>query len=222
MHAKALSDPIYLHELELAEAATGGALGTFCNSCHGLIAVMSGELASVDQTGVSVQGLEAVSCDFCHQTTGADGRPGNASYLLDQPDGTKRAQFDDAASPVHETAYSRAPGVRTPPSTVPRRVTMVQAPRIARGARPGRSGRTVHRPRQVDPSTGRPSTDSRQRTERPEAPARSVRAAKRTPAAPRRTPVRWILWALRTLARISSDMRFRGPPEMLLRAEVEP
>jgi hypothetical protein len=47
-----------------------------------------------------------VGCDFCHQVTGTSEPPGNASYLLDTPDGTKRAQLEDAISPAHETAYS--------------------------------------------------------------------------------------------------------------------
>ena len=107
MHAQALSDPIFRHELERAVRATDGLLGPFCNGCHAPVAVMAGELTGIDQSGVSAVGREGVFCDFCHQVTGRAGdRPGNTSVALDSPDGTKRAQFDDALSPYHETAYS--------------------------------------------------------------------------------------------------------------------
>ncbi len=44
MHAKALTDPIYRYKLDEANRATEGALGPFCESCHGPVAVMSGEI----------------------------------------------------------------------------------------------------------------------------------------------------------------------------------
>ncbi|GAB4279727.1 MAG: multiheme c-type cytochrome [Coriobacteriia bacterium] len=107
MHAQALSDPIYQYELGLAIKATDGALGPFCNSCHGPVAVMSGEIDGLDLGGLSDAARDAISCDFCHQVTGRVGdKPGNASYALDDPDGTKRAQLKDAKSPYHVTAYS--------------------------------------------------------------------------------------------------------------------
>lgn len=107
MHANALSDPIYQYELGLALRATDGAIGPFCNSCHGPIAVMAGEIDGLDLSKTTAVGREGVTCDFCHQMTGrAEGRVGNYSYLLASPDGTKRAQYDDSKSPVHETAFS--------------------------------------------------------------------------------------------------------------------
>jgi hypothetical protein len=105
MHAKALTDPIFQHELELAIRATDGALGPFCNSCHAPVAVMAGQLTGLDHSSLAAVSAEAVTCDFCHQVSGA-GRPGNASFEFASPDGTKRAQFDDAKSPVHETSFS--------------------------------------------------------------------------------------------------------------------
>jgi hypothetical protein len=106
MHAKAISDPIYQYELELALRATDGALGPFCNSCHAPIASMAGEIDGLNTDNVSPQGIEAISCDFCHQVTGAAEPLGNSAYLLDSPDGTKRASLQDAVSPAHATAYS--------------------------------------------------------------------------------------------------------------------
>lgn len=108
MHGKALTDPIYQYELGLAIRATDGALGPFCNGCHTPVAVMAGEISgTLPADDITSAGLEGVTCDFCHQVTGTHGeRVGNSSYALDDPDGTKRAQFDDAKSPYHETAYS--------------------------------------------------------------------------------------------------------------------
>ncbi len=103
MHAKALSDPLYMLKRDEANRATDGELGEFCDSCHGPIAVMSGENA--DLATASPQSLQGVVCDFCHQVTGTNDPLGNVSQIL-EADGTKRAQFDDANSPAHETAYS--------------------------------------------------------------------------------------------------------------------
>lgn len=103
MHAKALADPIYQYKLDEANRATDGALGDYCNSCHGPVAVMSGEIA--DLAAATPQSQEGVGCDFCHQVTGTETPLGNVSQTLN-PDGTKRAQWDDSVSPFHETAYS--------------------------------------------------------------------------------------------------------------------
>jgi hypothetical protein len=105
MHAKALTDPLYLLKLKEADEATNGALGPFCNGCHAPIAVMAGELTGIDQSMVSAAGVEGVSCDFCHQVTGTDGPLGNTSVEV-TADGTKRAQLADPAAP-HPAAYSK-------------------------------------------------------------------------------------------------------------------
>jgi len=103
MHAKALDDPLYLHKLEKANAETDGAIGPFCETCHGAVAAMAGEL---DGRAFSPQGGEGVTCTLCHQTTGRqEGRIGNTSIVVN-PDGTMRAQFDDAVSPFHDSAFS--------------------------------------------------------------------------------------------------------------------
>jgi hypothetical protein len=103
MHAKALDDPLYLHKLEKANAETDGAIGPFCETCHGAVAAMAGEL---DGRTFSPQGGEGVTCTLCHQTTGRqEGRIGNTSIVVN-PDGTMRAQFDDAVSPFHDSAFS--------------------------------------------------------------------------------------------------------------------
>lgn len=103
MHAKALDDPIYQYKLDEANRATDGTLGAFCNSCHGPVATMSGEI--VDLSTATPQSKEGVLCDFCHQVTGTGAPLANVSQTID-PSGTKRAQFADSVSPFHETAYS--------------------------------------------------------------------------------------------------------------------
>ena len=103
MHAKALSDPVYLAKKAEADKATGGALGVFCDTCHTPIGTMSGQTS----TGkLSPQSREGVTCDFCHQVVGTEKQPpGDASQKL-LADGTKRAQFADAVAPQHACAYS--------------------------------------------------------------------------------------------------------------------
>ncbi|MDO8846937.1 MAG: multiheme c-type cytochrome [Coriobacteriia bacterium] len=104
MHAKAITDPLYLLKLKEAEEATNGALGPFCNGCHAPIAVMAGELTSLDQSGVSKVGMEGVTCDFCHQVNGTEGALGNTSTAV-TGDGIKLAQLRDPQAP-HAAAYS--------------------------------------------------------------------------------------------------------------------
>lgn len=104
MHAKALTDPIYLLKLAEGNKATDGAIGPFCQECHGPIAVMSGEIANLGTA--SKQSQEGVTCDFCHKVNGTETPLGNTSATLDTESG-KHAQFKDAVSPVHETKYSQ-------------------------------------------------------------------------------------------------------------------
>jgi len=106
MHAKALTDPIYLYELKLGEEATGGALGPFCNACHSPIGVMAGELTSLDQSKVSPGGMEGVACDFCHQVNGTAGDViGNTSTAV-TGDGVKLGPISDPKpGTAHKAAY---------------------------------------------------------------------------------------------------------------------
>jgi len=104
MHAKALTDPLYRYKVAEADKATNGTLGDFCDGCHGPVATMGGQTA--DLSKASVQAVEGVGCDFCHQVTGAGTPLGNVSQVV-TPDGVKRAQFDDALSPAHTTQYSQ-------------------------------------------------------------------------------------------------------------------
>ncbi|MHB9004632.1 MAG: multiheme c-type cytochrome [Coriobacteriia bacterium] len=104
MHAKALTDPIYLLKLAEGNKATNGAIGPFCQGCHGPIAVMSGEITNLKTA--TKQSQEGVTCDFCHKVNGTETPLGNTSATLDTESG-KHAQFKDAVSPVHATKYSQ-------------------------------------------------------------------------------------------------------------------
>ena len=102
LHAQALSDPIYLAKLDEANKATDGAIGDFCNKCHGPAAMMSGQFGAAQMTpGVS----EGISCSFCHQVTGIlPGDPANTSHLV-EANGVRRAQLKDPQAP-HAAEYS--------------------------------------------------------------------------------------------------------------------
>ena len=102
MHAKALSDPVFVYKRDEGDKATGGALGAFCNACHAPVAVMSGEIGSAK---MSAQSAEGVGCDFCHQVTGSTRPLGNTSQRV-APTGVKRAQLKEAKPPAHAWAYS--------------------------------------------------------------------------------------------------------------------
>lgn len=102
MHAKALSDPLYLTKLEEAQKATDGAIGPFCNTCHGPAATMAGE-GSADPRSPSV--ADGVTCSWCHQVTGLKpGKPANTSHLVELSD-VRRAQIKDPVAP-HPAEYS--------------------------------------------------------------------------------------------------------------------
>lgn len=104
MHHQALTDPLYQLKLAEADKATGGALGPFCNACHGPVAVMSGEIAGTDQSRLSAVSAEGVACGFCHQVTGTEQPLGNTSAKV-EADGVRRAQLKDPDAP-HAAAYS--------------------------------------------------------------------------------------------------------------------
>lgn len=103
MHAKALTDELFIAKVSEANAATDGKLGAFCKRCHAPAAEMTGELAKGG--ALSPGPAEGISCSFCHQISGMlKGEPGNVSQLVD-PSGTRRAQIEDPQAP-HPAAYS--------------------------------------------------------------------------------------------------------------------
>lgn len=102
MHAQALTDPLYLTKLAEAQEATDGAIGEFCDKCHGPAATMLGEFGSGQE--MSPGAAEGIGCSFCHQVVGLDGEPANTSHLV-VADDTRRAQIKDPKAP-HAAAYS--------------------------------------------------------------------------------------------------------------------
>lgn len=101
MHAQALTDPLYQTKLAEAQKATNGAIGQFCENCHGPAATMLGEIGKAD---MSAGAADAVGCSFCHAVVGIEGDVANTSHLV-QPDGVRRAQIKDPKAP-HKAAYS--------------------------------------------------------------------------------------------------------------------
>ena len=104
MHAKALIDPLYVLKRNRGDRETNGAVGKFCDGCHAPVAVMAGEDAS-NTASLPAQSREGVGCDFCHQISGSTAPLGNTSVEV-IPDGTRRAQLQDAQAP-HPVAHSR-------------------------------------------------------------------------------------------------------------------
>ena len=105
MHAKALSDPLFLLKLEEGDKATDGVVTPFCIQCHSPVGSMSGEvneLGEVEATGVAAEG---VTCTFCHHTVGTDTPIGNASQQV-SPEDVRLAQLKDPQAP-HAAAYSQ-------------------------------------------------------------------------------------------------------------------
>lgn len=102
MHSQAVTDPLYRFKLDKGNEQTDGAIGPFCEACHSPAAAMFGELGQDEYSPVAMEG---VVCDVCHQVSANTEPIGNISleWILD---GTKRAQFDDAFSPAHATAYA--------------------------------------------------------------------------------------------------------------------
>ncbi len=106
MHAKSLSDPVYLTKLAEGQKATGGKLGPFCKKCHGPGGTMTGEIAKGGP--LSAGTAEGVNCSFCHQVSGLKpGVIGNTSHLVTPVGaaGVRRAQIKDPKAP-HKAEYS--------------------------------------------------------------------------------------------------------------------
>lgn len=105
MHAYAADDPVFVAMNQRGQRETGGALGTFCVTCHAPMAVRDG----LTQNGTNLAGLPAaekgVTCFFCHSTESVDGTHNNPLTLA--TDGTLFGPFSDpVASPPHKAAYS--------------------------------------------------------------------------------------------------------------------
>jgi nitrate/TMAO reductase-like tetraheme cytochrome c subunit len=105
MHAKALTDPVYLVKLEEADVATAGAVTPFCIQCHSPVGSMSGEVGAFSQVNAAGVAAEGVTCSFCHHVTGTEMPVGNASQQV-SPEDVRRAQLKDPQAP-HAAEYSQ-------------------------------------------------------------------------------------------------------------------
>ena len=108
MHSNAWTDPIYRAALNAISKASGGKADKFCMGCHTPIGVVTGE-ATPSGAGMSAIANRGVQCDVCHNISRSTGI-GNGAYVLTpllhgRP--LKFGPFNDAASPYHDTAYSK-------------------------------------------------------------------------------------------------------------------
>lgn len=107
MHRRAFEDMIFRKAYELADKEAGEKIAKFCDSCHTPIGLMSGEVPPIDGSGLSEISKIGVQCDFCH--TISEGRIGNKGFqpgYTSSPGNLKRGPLKDAASPIHQVAYS--------------------------------------------------------------------------------------------------------------------
>jgi hypothetical protein len=108
MHSNAWTDPVYRAALNAISKASGGKADRFCMGCHTPVGVVTGE-ATPSGDGMSAIADRGVQCEVCHNISRSSGI-GNGAYVLTpklhgRP--LKFGPFDDAASPYHDTAYSR-------------------------------------------------------------------------------------------------------------------
>ena len=100
MHAKAIVDPVFLAKVAEAQAEAGDGVATFCKRCHSPIGNMTGDPVGARTPAAA----EGVTCMYCHQVVGIDGKPANTSHLV-EANLTRRAQLKDPGAP-HPAAYS--------------------------------------------------------------------------------------------------------------------
>ena len=99
MLSQAWVDPLFQFSYRQAGEDTGGKTDNFCPRCHTPVGYLTGNLPPRADLG-----KEGISCDFCHTIANSTGI-GNGAYVS-SPSKIKRAQYPDARSTHHETAYS--------------------------------------------------------------------------------------------------------------------
>ncbi|MCE9574744.1 MAG: hypothetical protein K8W52_16465 [Deltaproteobacteria bacterium] len=105
MHAYAADDPVFVAMNARGQAATNGALGSFCINCHAPMAVKLG--LTTDGTNVATlpKYAKGVTCYFCHQVDEIIDDHNNALHLAD--DGVMRGGISNPVdSPAHAAASS--------------------------------------------------------------------------------------------------------------------
>ncbi|MBS3973367.1 MAG: hypothetical protein KGZ89_00635 [Actinobacteria bacterium] len=97
LHSKASFNPTFEAKLDEAEPETRAQIETFCRSCHGPAAYMTGELGlpAEQMTGAAA---DSIGCSFCHQVVGTDEPITNLSQRV-QLDGVYGGGLEDAQAP---------------------------------------------------------------------------------------------------------------------------
>jgi hypothetical protein len=108
MHSNAWVDPVYRAALKLMSQYSKGKIDNFCMGCHTPIGVVTREAtpAGKNMSDAAVQGVQ---CEVCHNTSRVTGIGNGAYVLTPQLHGRplKFGPYKDAASPIHDTAYSK-------------------------------------------------------------------------------------------------------------------
>lgn len=113
MHSHAYVDPVFHALWKLGSKETKGFTDKLCAGCHTGIGTVSEEIFMKDgEFQASNIAKKGVQCDLCHTIVESTflktptHEPQNASISL-EPGDVKRGPYKDAASPFHETAYSK-------------------------------------------------------------------------------------------------------------------
>jgi hypothetical protein len=83
MHAYASFDPVFLAMNRKGQRDTGGALGSFCVSCHAPLALREGATADGLDLEQVPKHLQGVTCYFCHNAEAVQGDHNNPVRLAD-------------------------------------------------------------------------------------------------------------------------------------------
>ncbi len=104
MHAYAADDPVFVALETLGQEDTGGALGTFCMSCHAPTAVSTGAAGTAAELADLGREYRGVTCYGCHQIDAVEGDSNGALHYA--ADGVFRGPIADfVATPAHGQRY---------------------------------------------------------------------------------------------------------------------
>jgi hypothetical protein len=105
MHAYAADDPVFVAMNARGQAATNGALGSFCINCHAPMAVAL--KLTTDGTNVATlpQYAKGVTCYFCHTVDEVTDDHNNGLHLADD-DVMRGGIADPVGSPAHAAKSS--------------------------------------------------------------------------------------------------------------------
>lgn len=106
LHGQAASDQTYIRNVSLLARKKGIAATRYCEGCHALVALLTGELSKGGKHGGiknTVQNIEGISCMGCHGIDRAVHLKGVASYQFSPASDYLFANYDNAfALKVHD------------------------------------------------------------------------------------------------------------------------